>query len=234
METMLNNAVSTIGLTAPSYLVESLPEVTTEVAMSHGRARLENYIADVFQACHSASVTHFLPLLCALERGGEVTAALGLRRAEQDLLFSETYLDRPVEDYIEPLFGDTCPRQGIVELGNLVSSRAGDSGLLYLLVTAALHRAGVRYLLFTANRAVRASIRRSGYTPVIVSTADASRLGHNEIQWGTYYKGKPQVMLGDMQLTYQQSMAQPAMVRELERYELTVQRLAGDIAKLAG
>ena len=198
------------------------------------RERIERYISSVFQAAWDARVLSFLPLLCSLEQKGTLLAALGLRSGNHGALFCEQYLDVPVTAAVDTLHGGASCRGDILELGNLAASAPGQGAVLYLLVTAAIHEAGIRYLVFAANRAVRLSIRRSGFTPQAVAPARPERLGSAAQDWGRYYEGDPQVMIGDMLLTHQQACARPAMAVELERHAAMISALATTIRNHAG
>ncbi|MFU8765289.1 MAG: thermostable hemolysin [Haliea sp.] len=96
---------------------------------------------------------------------------------------------------------------------------------------AAIHEAGIRYLIFAANRAVRISIRRSGFTPATIGPARAECLGAAAASWGRYYDGDPQVMVGDMALTRQQVLAQPRLAATLRHYQPSIAALASAIAE---
>jgi len=207
---------------AESYYPRILPCVETDSR----REKLEQFISGVFQASHGARILEYMPLLFAMERETGFSAALGLRRASDGSLFCETYLDDPVETLVQRLYGVGCSRHQIMELGNLAASAPGDSALLYLVVTRALHLAGIRHLLFAANRAVRVSLRRTGFTPVVIGPADPSRLEDGGRRWGSYYEGDPQVMLGDVALAWEQSEANPALWLSLEQHRGLVDDLA--------
>src|SRR5690606_5276556 len=94
---------------------------------------------------------------------------------------------------------------------------------------AAIHDAGIRYLIFAANRAVRVSIRRSGFTPLTIGPARPECLGAAAASWGRYYAGDPQVMVGDMVLTRRQVLAQSALARTLDEYRASIAALASAI-----
>jgi hypothetical protein len=194
-----------------------------------GRERLEQYIATVFQAAWDARVLSFLPLLCSLQQSGHFSAALGLRSANHGPLFCEQYLARPALEEVEALYGGRCLSGSLMELGNLAASHPGQGALLYLLVTAAIHDAGIRYLIFAANRAVRVSIRRSGFTPLAIGPARPECLGTAAASWGRYYEGDPVVMAGDMVLTRQQVLAQPELTRVLHEYRASIDVLTSAI-----
>jgi len=194
-----------------------------------GRERLEQYISGIFHAAYGARILEYLPLLFSLNNNGTSQAALGLRSASVAPLFCEQYLDAPAEQQVENLYGRAVPRSRIMELGNLVATEPGFSALLYLVITAALHEAGVEYLLFAANKSVRASIRRCGFTPKIIQAAQQSRLGAAGRDWGSYYEGDPIVMLGDISLTMRQLRAQPALEKVIEAYQFAIPVLADSI-----
>ena len=172
--------------------------VTTCQPLDAGRPALERYIAGIFHAAYGATVMEYLPLLCSLQQGGECTAALGLRSGAGQQLFCEQYLDKPVQQQVLREFGASVNRSRVMELGNLVSSEPGLAVLLYLLVVAALPQAGIDYLLFAANRAVMASIRRCGFDTRVLGAASPACLGERATEWGSYYQGQPMVVLADL------------------------------------
>jgi hypothetical protein len=203
-----------------------LPIVAACPAPASQREHLEQYISSIFNSAYGAKILEYFPLLFGLQYHGDYVAALGLRGAASGSLFCEQYLDSSVEREIERLFAARATRGEIMELGNLVSSQPGQSPFLYLLITFSMHRAGVKYLTFTANKAVRSSIRRSGFTPKIIQLAERDRLGLQGEYWGTYYEGEPFVMLADIALTVGQAMAQPHMRKVLALYEAAIPGLA--------
>ncbi|MEH6590668.1 MAG: thermostable hemolysin [Halioglobus sp.] len=209
------------------------PQPTPESGMcligDRGREKLEQYISSIFQASYGARIFEYLPMLFNLNREGSFSAALGLRSAAREALFCESYLDAPLETHVQTLFGANTERHELMELGNLVSSRSGDAALLYVLITAAIHMAGVRYLLFAANTAVRQSIKQVGFTPKAVCAADPGCLPDSGESWGSYYRGNPQVMIGDMALTNLQSRANPHINALLEMYAGSISELSVQI-----
>lgn len=207
----------------------TLPAVEYYSAGSSLRPKIEHYITQIFHQTHGAVISEYQPMLFSLERDGEPLAALGLRKACNDRLFSEIYLDGPIERYISELYRQPCSRADIIEFGNLVASEPRQSAQLYLLIVAAMLQAGIRYIVFTANRLVRASIKRCGFTPLTIAGAEQSRLGDKAKCWGSYYSGTPVVMVADTQLTIAQAHAQPAMYQRLGYYHQTIDELASII-----
>ncbi len=194
-----------------------------------GREHLEQYISSIFNAAYGAQILEYLPLLFGLENGSSRQAALGLRSANCGPLFCEQYLDNTAEQYVEMLYGRDAARIQIMEMGNLVATQAGLSGLLYIIITAAIHEAGIDYLMFAANKRVRNSIARFGFTPRTIHGAEQSRLGDKGFEWGCYYEGEPVVMLADIPRTMEQIKAQPELQNLVDRYQFAIPSLADSI-----
>ena len=214
------------GVAPPAHCVSGVGP------LEPGRERVERYIAGIFNAAYGARVLEYLPFLCTLEREGALMAALGLRSAANDTLFCEQYLDTPVESAILDEFGQAVDRSRVLELGNLVASSHGQAVFLYLLVTAALGRFGVRYLIFAANRAVRTSIRRCGFETRIICDASPSRLGRRASEWGSYYDGDPKVVLADIRGALSHGWRQDAIADIWQHESETIEALAADIRLL--
>lgn len=189
------------------------------------RADVQRYIAGVFQISYGAQVNDFMPLLVSLREQGHLTAALGLRGAAGGRLFCEKYLDDPVEAHVQRVFGRQVQRGRILEMGSLVASNPGHAALLYTLVGAAMYEAGMDYLLFTANRAVRISLKRSGLASVPIAAADRRRLGPAGDTWGSYYNGDPMVMLGDVRAAMEGCTANPLVGTVLSLYQPALNEL---------
>ncbi len=198
MSTAINTVANTRELSFKACVDPEQPIVAASDRLDSHRFELERYIATIFHAAYGATVMEFLPLLCSLKRHGSYQAALGLRSASAGTLFCEQYLEHGVHWHINKRFGRSVRDNQVMELGNLVSSEPGQAVWLYLLVVRALQQAGVGYLLFAANRAVRASIRRCGFEYRTLCDADPACLGDRAAEWGSYYRGQPQVILADL------------------------------------
>ncbi len=196
------------------------------------RAAVEGYIAGIFQISYGAQVNEFMPLLVGLRESLDFSAALGLRGGSDGPLFCEQYLTDPVETYVPALFGETAERGRIFEMGHLVASNHGHAALLYTLVGAALYEAGIDYLLFTANRAVRISLQRNGFAGKQIAVADRRRLGAAGDDWGSYYESGPRVMLGDVRAAMRRRTAVPAIRQLLRQYQTGIDGLVAAIEEL--
>lgn len=173
-----------------------VPEVRLHGPCSVQRPLVERYIAEVFRASYSASLAEFLPYLVSVACRDQPYAAIGLRTARDTALFLEQYLNSPVEDAIASRTGTPVERSEIIELGNLVSTRRGSSHLLFLLLAATLHQAGVKWAAFTGTRQVEKIIRKLGFEIHPLGKADPAGLGEKASDWGSYYAAEPVVFAG--------------------------------------
>jgi len=165
------------------------------------RALFEQFIATRFDRAHGARVTHFLPhLLGVRDALSRWKAASGYGAALSGPLFLEQYLDRPVEEALTAALGWPVHRLGIVEAGNLTAVSPGMARALVPLLARHLHRLGYHWVVFTATREVRNSLRRLGLEPLQLARADPARLRDGGRSWGRYYQHDPLVMAGKISL----------------------------------
>ena len=128
---------------------------------------------------------------------GTSGAVLGYRRAEEEPLFLEAYLDRPIEDCLRLEFGRHVARGAIIEIGNLASTNAMAMIGLW---GAAANDLGARgeVVVATLTRSLRAMFRRIGIVIHDLGPVDPSRLGDASAAWGSYYAQDPHVCAGDI------------------------------------
>ncbi len=213
----------------PAASAPELPSLEFHVPGSTARDEAQRYVAGIFQITYGAKLSEFMPLLACLRQGDHITSALGLRNAAGSELFCENYLDKPAESHVRDVFGCRVQRERILEMGNLAASNPGHAALLYTLVGFAMYTAGVDYVLFTANRAVRISLKRSGLASVPIAAADRRRLNERSEDWGSYYNGAPMVMLGDVRAAMERCTANPLVESVLTSYQANINELVEKI-----
>jgi hypothetical protein len=122
-------------------------------------------------------------------------AALGYRRAGQQRLFLEQYLDEPVETAVSAALGRSVAREQIIEIGNLAASNAWS--MIALWGEAANDLGGsCEVVVATLTASLRRMFGRVGVPIVEVAAADPSRLGVAAADWGAYYDTDPRVCAG--------------------------------------
>lgn len=162
---------------------------------SSQRSQVETFIARQFMARYEASLQVYLPFLLACFQNGEVTAALGFKLAAAEPLFLEQYLEKSIELSL-PENTNSISREQIVEVGNLAMSFRAVSPLLFIVVAAILHKAGLRYVVFTATTQVRKLLEKLQLVTDVIGPADPGLLADKGQSWGSYYQHQPVILGG--------------------------------------
>jgi len=160
------------------------------------RARAEAFVQTVFMQAYGAQLQSFYPLLVnILFPDGDYAAVAGVRPAGSAGLFSEHYLDEPVEHILG------IERHRIVEIGNLAPASAGQARWLIGTLTAFLGAAGFTHVVFTAVPALKNAFTRMGLPLTRHAEASAERLpAEQAVTWGSYYKSRPAVYSGEIRI----------------------------------
>ena len=175
--------------------IESLDFTLMDLA--HPRRRdAEDFVRDVFFNAYRARLNAFYPLLVSIGYpDGEYAAVAGVRPAGGEALFSEHYLDEPIEKILN------VKRNKIVEIGNLAPASAGQARWLICTLTAFLTGAGFTHVVFTAVPRLKNAFRRMGLPLTRHADARPEQLPeHQAAEWGSYYESKPAVYSGDIRV----------------------------------
>lgn len=186
---------------------------------SPGRREIEAYIHAKFKRAYGAEIDRFLPQLLTVNCRRQLTAAMGIRKAEQETLYLENYFDEKIETVLSGKAGAAVSRNRIVEIGNLVSTWRGSSQLLFLFTALLLHRLGREWVVFTATPEVEKLLRRMHFSLYLLGEASREQVGDDAEKWGDYYSVNPQVMAGYV----------PGAVELIHKHALTA-KLAGALA----
>jgi hypothetical protein len=176
-------------LTADTHLARCLGAEPEERRMVEGTAvtMIRQRYKDVFGAAISPGFTHYI-----LSGRG---ASLGYRRAGEETLFVERYLDEPVEAVVGRALLRPVSRSQIIELGNLAATNA--IAMIQLWGAAANDLGGLDEIaVATLTAPLRKMFRRIGIPIAVLTHADPERLGASIVDWGTYYAFDPQVCVG--------------------------------------
>ena len=194
------------------------------------RDTVEQYIAQCFQASYQAEVNSFLPYLLSTPTEGKFTAALGFQPADtNNTLFLEQYLDSDIESVLSSVLKQTIPRNKIVEIGNLTSSRRGSSQLLFVIVAAILEQAAYEWVTFTATQQVKQLLEKLALNITDIAEANPNRLADKGESWGSYYNTIPKIRttnLVDAMVIFRQHHVIKFM---LKNYQNTINTIAKEL-----
>jgi hypothetical protein len=191
------------------YIVNAVQPLLTELrdavrvqlyAPQHPeRGALESFIQRIFHHSYGAHLNSFYPYLASFVSAGHIRGVVGYRDGMAEPLFSEQYLDAPVESLIGACLAQNVERRHVVEVGNLALNGPGEARWAIAAMTVFLHSAGYRWVLFTAVKSLSNAFQRLGLNPVPIATPDARRLPDGGRQWGSYYQAGPMVYLGNIE-----------------------------------
>jgi hypothetical protein len=119
---------------------------------------------------------------------------VGYRRAADEALFLERYLDAPVEELVSRAIGRPTRRENIVEIGNLAADDA--FAMIELWGTAANDLgAACEVAVATLTAPLRSMFARIGLPLAVLAPAIIER-SDNPADWGRYYESDPKVCAG--------------------------------------
>jgi len=166
---------------------------TVVMRSDDSRIVVEGEIRKLYWDRYAARLSSFPDtLVTELGRSGNVECAAGIHFGSQGL-FSECYLDLPVERILSRRFGRVVRRNRVVEVTNLAATTPGKSFPFVRRVVEFAEMAGAEWAIFTATRALRGLLQRGGINMIELARAERSRV-RNPNDWGNYYDHDPRVM----------------------------------------
>ena len=160
------------------------------------RFALKQLIHHRFAQTYGADVRAFMPWLVALSSKERPSIVAGFRSAEKEPLFTEQYLDDPIEAVIACQSGKLVSRHQIVEIGNLAGSQPGMSRLFFLMLNMFLNQIGFKWVVFAATATVETMLKSMRFHPITLCDAVGDKLGEQMHEWGSYYETHPKVLTG--------------------------------------
>jgi hypothetical protein len=203
-----------------------------DAAPSVEKAEVDEYVKQRFAKVYGATVNTFEPYILSTSNDKGISATIGFQpAATKKPLFLENYLTSTVEEALSIALKQNIKRQQIVEVGNLSSSdKGGASRILFILSVAILHRAGFKWVTFTATNQVQRLLGKLDLTTVSICEADPAKLAERGESWGSYYADKPQVVVGNLSDAIEQLKRHKVINSILDNYQDTINELANQIA----
>ena len=159
-----------------------------------GRTGLQRFIGETYARIHGARIEHFARHLIGIRgRDAQWAAGVGYTVANEQALFLEQYLDRPIESEIARRCAQTVSRSRIVEVGNLAARSPGSARAIILRMAGLLHSLDLSWVVFTSTRTLLNSFARLELDPLPIAPADPQRLPDAGRNWGSYYATRPHI-----------------------------------------
>lgn len=176
-------------------LINNIKVACVEIG-SPERKDVEQFIHDVFADSYHANVQHFMPQLISLrDENQQLVAAFGMRKADQEPLFLERYLDEPIEVVISSRFNRVITRHEITEIGNLAVANPRNAGVLIAHVIKHSLDVKVAWCVATAHHTLQNGLIKGGRDVYALQSANKARLtAIEQATWGRYYDQLSQVV----------------------------------------
>jgi hypothetical protein len=160
------------------------------------REELEEFVRTIFKRVHEADVSHFMPKLMSIRNvEGNLLAVCGLRHADQEKLFLETYFDEPIEVLLSKQNGIDISRHEVLEIGNLAVDDSINVRSLLANISLYLHSTHSQWAVFTGISVLRNSLVKLNMPLQLLGEANINRIPeHERASWGNYYNERPQVV----------------------------------------
>lgn len=165
---------------------------------SSDRAYLETRVRSGFGTHFGACIEGFMPRFALYKTVLGSSGVIGIRGADEDRLFLERYLGRPVEDIISGASGIDVSREQIAEVGQFVTDDREIVAAFFRDLVPFLKASGYDWVCFTGTRRIRAILDRVGFHGLPIAEADKSRVADDSSDWGNYYDHQPVVIVGKL------------------------------------
>lgn len=166
---------------------------------SEARVSLEARIRSGFGMHFDACVEGFMPRFAHYRHTGGATGVIGIRRASDEPLFLENYLDVPVESVIAEATGTLPGRDRIAEVGQFVVDDRDIVTCFFRDLVPFLIENDFDWVCFTGTDRIRALLVRIGFHGLPIARAEETRVRRSPDRWGRYYDFDPIVILGKLQ-----------------------------------
>ena len=167
------------------------------------RPIVERFAHRAYNDTYGANIKSYSnEFLTLYSRDKGVLSCLGINDTSIKPLFLEQYLDGPVEVLLEKITGKRVNRESIVEVGTLAVTSQGMCRLMMSALAGLMAGRGKSYLVFTAVRTIRNTLRRLGVPFTIISKASKTKLTNSTNDWGRYYKSDPEVIVVDLNVSW--------------------------------
>ena len=177
----------------------NIPKNTCKVELvtpaSLRRKKVEKFIKASYKKHFSANLHTFFPLILTVINieDDSIMGALGIRYADEDTLFSESYLPDTVENSIFAHEQGVINRSKIIELGNFVVESKADIKYVLPAVSQFIKSLDVDWVVYTLTRPIKSYFNKFGIELNFLHDAKAEAINGAATDWGKYYQFNPAV-----------------------------------------
>ena len=159
------------------------------------RKEVEQFIQAAYEKNFSAQLKIFFPKILTVRNVNDnaIIAAVGIRLASREGLFSECYLTENIEQTIAQLENTLTTRSKIVELGSFAVNNRKDIKTVIPFLGRFIKTLNVDWAIYTLTRPIKTYFHKLGIELNHITEADISKVNGAAKDWGRYYNFKPAV-----------------------------------------
>ncbi len=159
------------------------------------RKEVERFIQASYEKNFSAQLKTFFPKILTVRNVNDnaIIAAVGIRLASREALFSECYLTENIEQTIAQFENTLTTRSKIVELGSFAVNNRKDIKTVIPFLGRFIKTLNVDWAIYTLTRPIKTYFHKLGIELNHITEADISKVNGAAKDWGRYYNFKPAV-----------------------------------------
>ena len=183
---------STYGLRAEKRQKTYIKLVQKSV--SHRRT-IEGFIQQQYKKHFDAEIQQFFPVLISVYHtsSDNLLASVGIRYADQEDLFSEQYLAKPVEHLLGKQAGKKVQRSSVIELGHFALAHRRHLVPVVRAIAQFIGQLRVDWAVYTLSQPMVNAVNRLQIPTQFLGFAEADKLHDQDNNWGQYYHLNPAV-----------------------------------------
>lgn len=162
------------------------------------RRTLESRVRSGFGHHFDACIEGFMPDLATYTHVSGATGVIGFRGAADEPLFLESYLDEPVESVIRYAARHAILRSEVVEVGQFIVDDKTIVLDFFRDLAPFLQSRGYEWVCFTGTNRIRTLLTKVGFSGKPVAAASQDKVSDAAVNWGTYYRFEPRVIVGKL------------------------------------
>ncbi len=164
------------------------------------RASAEQFINAGYAKHFGAHLAEFSPIILTVKdfNNNRILGAVGLRYADSQPLFSESYLSESIESLLADKTNQVITRKQIIELSHFVVDKNTDVNVVFPMIGQFLKTLDVDWAVYTLSRPIKSAFQRLGIQLTHLQHAYADAVKGSKTNWGLYYDFKPAVYFSNI------------------------------------
>ena len=193
------NLITTLMINNPSAVnaQKLTDDFSIEIVRNSHKARkeVEAFIKKSYEENFNAQLDSFFPKILTLrnKQNNQLVAAVGMRNAARETLFSECYLEKSIEQTISTLENTLTTRSKILEFGNFVVTDKKEIPAVIMALGKFIKTMDVDWAIYTLTHPIKKYFERLSIALTFINAASIEKVNGAAKNWGRYYNFKPAV-----------------------------------------